>query len=159
MPQTPTVNRRRDDHGLSLVELVVIVVIIAILLAVAVTSYLGARRRAEDRAAQVSLRLALTAAKAVHAEKQSYSDATENPATGLPKVEPSLTYAGADTESSRDNLVSVKAAASEWAAAVNSTSGTCFFIHETPEGTRYGTAGGGQRCTGTEARTATGSSY
>ncbi len=136
-----------------------VVVIISILIAIAVPTFLGARSRAEDRAAQASLRLALTGAKALHTDKQSYANATENPTTGLPKVEPSLTYAAADTESSREDLVSVSAAVTEWAAAVRSTSGTCFFIHETPNGTRYGTADDGQACNGSEAMGATGSSY
>lgn len=149
----------RDEEGFSLVELMVVVVIIAVLIAVGLPTFLGARKRAEDRAAHASLRLALTAAKAVYADKQSYVEATENPTTGLPKVEPSLTYAAAGTESSRDSLVSVSAAVSEWAAAVKSGGGACFFIHETANGTRYGTAGDGQACAGTEALTATGSSY
>ncbi len=147
------------EDGFSLVEVMVVVVVIAVLIAIGSPTFLGARKRADDRAAQASLRLALTAAKAVQAEKQSYADATENPATGLPKVEPSLTYAAANTESSRDNLVSVSAAVTQWAGAVESTSGKCFFIHETANGTRYGTAADGQACTGTEALTATGSSY
>lgn len=147
------------EEGFSLVEVMVVVVVIAVLIAIGLPTFLGARNRAEDRAAQASLRLALTAAKAVQAEKQSYADATEDPATGLPKIEPSLTYAAANTASSRDNLVSVSAAVTQWAGAVDSASGSCFFIHETPDGTRYGTAGGEQSCTGTEALTATGSSY
>lgn len=147
------------EEGFSLVELMVVVVIIAILLAIAIPTFFGARKRAEDRAAQVSLRLALTAAKAIQTDKQTYADATENPATGLPKVEPSLTYVGADTESSRDNVVSVKGAADQWAGAVRTAGDTCFFIHDTSGGTRYATAGSGQSCTGTEAMGATGSGY
>lgn len=157
-----TISKRspnRSEVGFTLIELMVVVLIISILLAIGIPTFLGARKRAEDRAAQASLRLALTAAKAVHIDKQSYAEATENPATGLPKVEPSLTYAAANTESNRDNLVSVSAAATEWASAVKSAGGTCFFIHDTPNGTRYGTAGSGQACTGTEAMGATGSSY
>jgi type IV pilus assembly protein PilA len=158
MTENPN-RQRQEEEGFSLVELMVVVVVIAVLLAIAIPTFFGARNRAEDRAAQASLRLALTAAKAIQTDRQSYADATENPASGLPKVEPSLTYAAADTESSRDTLVSVKAAATEWASAVKSGSGTCFFIHDTANGTRYGTAAGGQSCTGTEASGVTGSSY
>jgi len=155
----PLIHKRQKEEGFSLVEVMVVVLVIAVLIGVGLPTFLGARKRAEDRAAQASLRLALTAAKAMHTDIQSYAAANENPTTGLPKVEPSLTYAAAGTESSRDSLVSVSAAVSEWAAAVKSRSGTCFLIHETSSGTRYGTAGGGQTCTGTEALTATGSSY
>lgn len=150
---------REGSEGFSLVELMVVVVIVAVLLAIGIPTFLGARNRADDRAAQASLRLALTAARAIQTDKQSYAEATENPATGLPKVEPSLTYAAPDTESSRDSVVSVKATATEWGGAVRSASGACFLIHDASNGTRYGTAAGGQACTGTEALTATGSSY
>ena len=47
---------------------------------------------------------------------------------------------------------------SEWAGAAQSSSGTCFFIHDTGE-TRYGRAASGQPCTGTEALTASDSGY
>ncbi len=88
----------------------------------------------------------------------SYAAADDNPTTGLPKVEPSLVYAGSATASRGFKTVSVKAATSEWAAAAQSASGTCFYIHDTGE-TRYGTAAGGQACTGVEALTASDSGY
>jgi type IV pilus assembly protein PilA len=52
----------------------VVVVIIAILMAIAVPAFLGLQRRAQDRAAQSSLRDAFTAARAFHANDDSYTD-------------------------------------------------------------------------------------
>jgi prepilin-type N-terminal cleavage/methylation domain-containing protein len=52
------------DEGFTLVELMVVVLIIAILIAIAIPTFLGARQRAQDRAAQSNLRNALTAEKA-----------------------------------------------------------------------------------------------
>src|SRR5262249_6810525 len=49
--------RRRDgDEGFTLIELMVVVLIIAILIAIAIPTFLGARQRAQNRAAQSSLR-------------------------------------------------------------------------------------------------------
>jgi type IV pilus assembly protein PilA len=47
----------------------VVVLIIAILIAIAIPTFLGARTRAQDRAAQTSLRNALVAAKSIYTDK------------------------------------------------------------------------------------------
>lgn len=52
---------RSVDAGFTIIELMVVVLIIAILLAIAIPTFFGARRRAQNRAAQTSLRLGLTA--------------------------------------------------------------------------------------------------
>ena len=52
----------RTEEGFTLIELMVVVLIIAILLAIAIPSFLGARSKAQDRAAQSNARNALTAA-------------------------------------------------------------------------------------------------
>jgi type IV pilus assembly protein PilA len=49
------------ESGFTMIELMVVVLIIAILLAIAIPTFLGARRRAQNRAAQASLRIAVTA--------------------------------------------------------------------------------------------------
>src|SRR5437660_9790630 len=86
----------REEQGFTLIELMVVVLIIAILIAIAIPTFLGARQRAQDRAAQSSLRNALTAAKTIYTDKQDYNDAT---AAGLLTVEPSLTYNAAGVAS------------------------------------------------------------
>src|SRR6476660_9220331 len=84
------VSRKRDsEEGFTLIELMVVVLIIAILIAIAIPQFLGARTRAQDRAAQSSLRNALTAAKTAYTDQSSYATATD---AQLGAIEPSLQY-------------------------------------------------------------------
>ena len=68
-----SMHRRAREEGFSLVELMVVVAIIALLLAIAIPMFVGLQRRAQDRAAQSSLRDAFIAARAFHADKDSYA--------------------------------------------------------------------------------------
>jgi type IV pilus assembly protein PilA len=70
--------RQDEDAGFTLVELMVVVLVIAILIAIAIPTFLGARERAQDRAAQVSLHTAIKAQASYNA-----SDTT----TGFSAVE------------------------------------------------------------------------
>src|SRR5437868_2133010 len=78
----------RTEEGFTLIELMVVVLIIAILLAIAIPSFLGARGRAQDRAAQSNVRNALTAEKTYFTDNQTYTV----DATALKAIEPSLDY-------------------------------------------------------------------
>ena len=80
----------RED-GFTLIELMVVVLIIAILIAIAIPTFLGARKRAQDRAVQSNLRNALTAEKTYYTDKQVYTAS----ATDLTAIEPSLSYSNA----------------------------------------------------------------
>ena len=80
--------RRQSEEGFTLIELMVVVLIIAILLAIAIPSFLGARGKAQERAAQSNARNALTAEKTYYTDNQVYS---ELPAD-LTAIEPSLDY-------------------------------------------------------------------
>jgi type IV pilus assembly protein PilA len=66
------------EGGFTLIELMVVVLIIAILIAIAIPTFLGARTRAQDRAAQSNLRNALTA------EKSFYTTARPTPRSRRP---------------------------------------------------------------------------
>ena len=98
---------RRDadgDKGFTLVELMVVVLVIAILLAIAIPTFLGARERSQDRAAQSNLRNALTAAKVAYSNDGDYSQASN---TDLVSIEPRLSYQPAGTVSDEENEISV----------------------------------------------------
>jgi len=78
-----------DEDGFTLIELMVVVLIIAILLAIAIPTFLGARERSADRAAQSTLRNAHTNAFVYYVgERQVF---TEDVAA-LQALDPSITY-------------------------------------------------------------------
>ena len=156
----------RDDEGFTLIELMVVVLIIAILLAIAIPTFLGARERANDRAAQSSLRNALTAAKTIYTDSQDYIDA--DTATEMSAVEPSLSYLPSG-DSTDFKVVSIAvddangdSVYEEWAGAALSKSGACFYIHETATGTKFGSdtsSTASTNCDGTAALAATGDKF
>ena len=130
-------NGRKDEDGFTLIELMVVVLIIAILIAIAIPTFLGLRRRAQDRSAQSDLRNGLTAAKAYYTDADTYTgfDAADGEA-----VEPSLTWA--DTATPGANTVGVIGVGAQTVVLNRvSASGTTFCLSDDASATG-GTARG-----------------
>ena len=82
--------RLAGDGGFTLIELMVVVMIIAVLIAIAIPSFLGFRKSAQDRAAQSAIRTVLLTEKAVWLNTGAY---TQTPAD-ITALEPNSATAG-----------------------------------------------------------------
>jgi type IV pilus assembly protein PilA len=67
---------RNEESGFTLIELLIVLVIIGVLLAIAVPSYLGFKKRAEKSAAQSNVRAAIPAMEAFYSDNGTYVNAT-----------------------------------------------------------------------------------
>jgi len=100
--------RRESDEGFTLIELMVVVLIIAILLAIAVPTFLGARQRAQARAAQSNVRQGFSSAKVFFTDNETYTSAGAT--TGLQAIEPSLTFNTTGVSATNNKVIFVQVA-------------------------------------------------
>lgn len=161
-------SRLDGEEGFTLIELMVVVLNIGVLIAIALPTFLGARNRAQNRAAQVNLRNTVINARTAYTDNVSFSGATD---TGLAVLDPSLKYVPAATQSALGNNYSVSVsmgaingvANQQFAAARMSATGTCYTVNDVlgtggsgagnAYGTWYGTTTTAANCTGTWALT------
>jgi type IV pilus assembly protein PilA len=64
----------REETGFTVIELMISLLIISILIAIALPTFNGARRAAQDRQAQSNLRSGLLAEKTFYVDSQDYAD-------------------------------------------------------------------------------------
>ena len=159
--------RRLDsEQGFTLIEMMVVLVNIGVLIAIAMPTFLGARNRAQDRAAETNLRNTVVAARTAYTDNVTFAGATT---TGLALIDPSLTYVGAGTPSAVGNNYALSVATGavngsanqEFAAARMSLTGTCYTVDDVLAvggvgvgntfGTWYKTTATAANCTGTWA--------
>jgi type IV pilus assembly protein PilA len=129
-------SRRDSEEGFTLIELMVVVLIIAILIAIAIPTFLGARQRAQDRAAQSNIRNGLTAEKTFYTDNQVYS----NDVPTMKGIEPSLAWEAAATPSASGKVaVDVQDSANIVCVQAQSKSGTYFALADIATGGGAGT--------------------
>jgi type IV pilus assembly protein PilA len=140
-PATPAAGADRAERGFTLVELMIVVLVVGVLLAIAIPTYLGARTKASDRAAQSVIRHGLDSAASVLTEADQAPPTT----TQIQKGEPALHVVTADTAAAaRRNEVSVRSGTvggdTFAILASGSTSGRCYAVLQLVNvGTRYRT--------------------
>jgi type IV pilus assembly protein PilA len=123
----------RDERGFSLVELMIIVLIIGILIGISVPTFLVARQRAQDRAAQSNLRAGLAAAMTHWVDARDYDGFD---AATAQTIESSLDWQPAGTRPT-GNQITIQAPDSgdpvtELLLVVRSDSGTFFCLGQVP---------------------------
>lgn len=132
----------KDESGFTLIELMVVVLIIAILIAIAIPTFLGARRRAQDRQAQSNVRNALTAAKVYYTDAQAFSDTPGD----YTDIETSVTFTSSPTgalAASREVGIDLSVASNTDAICVGSKSksGTIFLLFDVASASTASDAG------------------
>lgn len=137
--------RGREEGGFTLIELMVVVLIIAILIAIAIPTFLGARKRAQDKQAQSNLRNGLTAEKTYYVDTQAYllDDVAADAAT-LKGIESALSWNSPVGATRGVDVIVVGAAvlAADNGCVIlqsDSKSGTQFFLMDIAAGNGAGT--------------------
>lgn len=121
------------DEGFTLIELMVVVMIIAVLIAIAIPSFLGFRKSAQDRSAQSEVRNVLLAEKAYWLDNGDYTQT----AADITAFEPNARLAAAPADGV---YIDLNATNSDIVCIVRtSDSGTTFSVWESSTtGTYYG---------------------
>jgi type IV pilus assembly protein PilA len=136
-------NDRRDaagdigeDAGFTLIELMVVLLILAILLAIAIPTFLGVTKSANDRAAQSNLNTALLNAKAQYQQNSQAYPATGALVTALQSAEPSVTFtAGNSTDQNHVSVFVTGDSAALVMAVYSVQTKNCWIVVDTPTAT------------------------
>ena len=124
-----------EDAGFTLIELMVVLLILAILLAIAIPTFLGVTKSANDRAAQSNANTAFVNAKAAFQQNSQSYAAPATLVTSLSSAEPSLNFVAGSTTglttAQAQGTVAVTSAGDGQAviiAILSKSTGNCWYI-------------------------------
>ena len=80
----------REESGFTLIELLVVLIIIGVLLAIAIPSYLGFQKKAQQTAAASDVRQAIPDAVAYYSDNNSYTGLSTNGIAALQSYDSGL---------------------------------------------------------------------
>src|SRR5664280_1977972 len=129
-----------EDAGFTLIELMVVLLILAILLAIAIPTFLGVTKSANDRAAQSNLNTALLNAKAQYQKNSQAYPVTGTLVTALLSAEPSLQFqAGGSIDQNHISVFVTSDSAALVMAAFSKATNNCWIVVDTPTTTAVAT--------------------
>lgn len=124
------IGRRRESHGFTLIEVMVVLLVMAVLLAIAIPTFLSSRAGAQDQSTQSDLSDALVAARATSADSGYYPAATGLIST-LGSREPDLSFVKkAAKEGTNEISVNVSASGLQLVLVGFSASGVCWALSD-----------------------------
>lgn len=133
--------RRNEEEGFTLIELMVVVLIIAILIAIAVPTFLSARESAQDSQAKANLKNAMTNADVLYTDNESYlAPDLAGSIVALQTAEPSLQWVAGDLPSNSAKAISTHLDSNSATMVAESLSGKkCYVIRTVKTGPNAGT--------------------